>query len=124
MTRDATELAVLKKNTDAFIASNPTDIVITRIEEQSDGHGGFLPGEPVDLEPQTVKIQPMRDRANVMVSTAGEAVDVPTHEVVARWDADIKKNDTFEYRGDPYRVVFVDTALDYVVRAEVNRHGS
>lgn len=123
MVRDDTELKSLRRETADFISSDPTSVVLTRTETIDDGAGGSFEGDPFDMNPQIVKIQPMTSlRTPERISPAGQIMR-PTHMVVGMQDLDMRGGDEFQWNGDLWSVAYVDHSQDYITKAEVIQGG-
>ena len=122
--KPAVEQAAHLLQTDAFIKADVEQITLTRHTKDPDGSGGWVEAETT-LSPQQFRIQPLGSRfsAPERQSAAGSII-VPSHELIGYADADIEAGDEFQWNGDHYEVIFVDTAVSYRTRAEVIRGGA
>jgi hypothetical protein len=98
-------LHVMRRQTSRFIAENPSDVVVTRTTEVSDGAGGTTRGPATPLPPQRVRVVPQTMLTESRTSS-GEMLR-PDAAMVAEWDANIQRDDTIAHNGFTYRVSFV-----------------
>lgn len=119
------ELTFLRASTKAFVDTDPVELEITRTYRDDDGAGGWVERDEVLPETRRVKIQPKSTTGNAPTRTApnGQVLNI-THELVGEWDVDIRRGDTFTWKGDTYDVAYVDESKDYVLFAEVIRGGA
>ncbi len=85
------------------ISRNPCHIVIKRQERVSTPGGGYKVVDK-ELDPQTVRIFLSSLHAE-QVSQTGGRFQVQKWGMLARWDADIKNEDTFEFSGRAFKVI-------------------
>lgn len=105
------------RQTERFIAENPTDLVLTRNTRASDGAGGFTTS-PTPLSSQVVRIVQQRTSAAVeRRNISGEVVN-PSVTLVCLPSVNVQRGDTFTWQGLSAEVVW-RTDLGYVVHAEV-----
>lgn len=92
------------------IARNSTGIVITRYPMIDDGAGGEYP------DTQNLQILPVQN-VRIFMSSFSEAqnrtneggqIQVQRWGLLAKWDADIKKNDIFAVKDQTFRVFDVN----------------
>lgn len=101
------ELIMRRRNVLAFIKADPVSIVLNRpvapVKTESGGYVRTAPG--VSLAPQQARIVQNKRRFNpgLVNSEAGEIPDTD-YLLIATHDKDVMPNDTFEWRGDHYRV--------------------
>ena len=101
-----------------LIAQVPTTITITRIIIGDDGYGGKVE-TPVKLGPQTVRIYNKKSQRET-VSDAGvfySGADVL--KLLATYDADLKKGDTFIYNEYSLRIRHVEDYFSICQQAEL-----
>lgn len=101
-----------------LINQDPTEIAITRKTVTDDGFGGKIE-EEVILEPQTVRIYNKKSQRET-VSDAGvfySRADVL--KLLATYDADLKKDDTFIYNGYSLRIRHVEDYFSICQQAEL-----
>lgn len=112
------ELLTQRRRTTAFIADNPTSLVLVRgTNREDDGAGGWTT-TPNSLPAQVLRVVQQKQGSGVeRRNSAGEEVS-PTITLVCEYDADVKRNDTFTWQGLKAEVVWV-TDLRYVKHAEV-----
>lgn len=121
MVRAAEELSSLRDQTGAFIASDPTPISIERTPRVDDGGGGWYWGDPVTLDPQIVKMQPVGDAESYAPSESVGSVRTGTHHVFGTHDLNVQAGDEFDWNGHRWKVDLIDDTLDYRTIAEVVR---
>lgn len=113
----AAELEIQRKLTMAFVNADPETIVLTRREKVEDGAGGFtLQDSPP--EQQTVRMVPQSDKVPVSSTLDGERKR-PEFIIVAMPLADIRRYDTFDFRGTTYQVSHVHDCPEYEFKADV-----
>lgn len=118
MSRGALELQVLRKQTEAFIAADPTAVPLTRRTRQANGAGGWRFVAPNTILP-VQQFHIVAAGENVVLREGPDGRQVATsHNIVGAYDADIQKFDLFEYNGIPYMVLWVNADLEYVTHAE------
>lgn len=121
----ATELAVQRRNTDAFINADALSVALNRAGLVSNGAGGFRRGAPSVLPPQTVRLVPVGAQyggAEEHEMLDGQTVQVDYH-MVAPFDADIERGDWFFLRDEKHEVVWVRSVGDYEMKAGVTNRG-
>lgn len=122
MTIQADELNYLRLNTKAFIDADYKDIILNRVTRVSNDAGGFTEDEaPVAsqrmrLIPQQGNMSPLRETLD------GEAVQ-PDYVLLAEWNADLMRWDTFTDSGRRYQVLFVHEKSSYERKGEVKYLG-
>lgn len=99
--------AVMRKQTKRFIDENPSVITFERNARITDGMGGWLPGDPIPVEPQTVRVVEQVSAQAVERRTSAGEMTSPEFKVVAEWDADIQMNDTMLWNGLTLEVVWI-----------------
>lgn len=119
------ELAVQRRLTTAFIARNPTDIILTPNSRQSNGAGGWRKVAGTPRVSQTMSLIPQtqwRGGAEPTRTAEGE-VDRIDYILVAEWNAVVAEDDTWTVGPVVYRVEFLFPSNGYEVKAGVTRHG-
>lgn len=111
------KLRVMREQTAHFINDDPTELVLHRNAKVDDGAGGSST-TPTSLPPQTVKVSQQRESSQTERRNAAGEVVTPKIVLVMMWDADVQRDDTFEWDGLQCEVVWV-TDLKYVKHAEV-----
>lgn len=119
-----TELIMARRQINALIQSDPTQIVLTRTTMVADGAGGFKKGPQVVLDPQTITIVPFKRRMSEMLinTELGDVVEYP-YIVLGYPTLDIQREDTFTWNGDSFSVHAVDIKQDVRVSAAVDYTG-
>lgn len=94
-----------RRNVERQIARNPSSIVIRRTREVDDGAGGSY-RETVELPAQTVRIFMSTLTGTDAKDSTGLGGHIQTQRwgLLAAWDADINKGDTFTHQGRQFRV--------------------
>lgn len=103
--------------TAAYIATDPTEVIIRRPGKVSDGSGGFRINGESPLPPQTVRII-SAGTGSTRRTVDGEE-EQPDIVLLGEWDADIQVDDVFMFDGDDYQVQTVLADLGYETYAEV-----
>lgn len=118
MTTDQ-EMRVLRKQTHGYIRANPSSVVFTRYTREDDGAGGTRKTAPNALAPQVVRIIQAQEAKTVERVNADGTVVRPTLNVMAEYNANIEKGDTFTWDGRKAEVVYVQD-MGYELIAEVS----
>lgn len=119
------ELRVCRKQTVAFIKADPDTMMLRRVSErQSDGAGGWEPGEERDVGPITGRLVPVgtTNSGNQSINMDGETV-TPQFVFIAEYDEDINKDDVLVMNNKRYDVKFVREDRDYEVWSELSYSG-
>jgi SPP1 family predicted phage head-tail adaptor len=99
------ELAVLRKQTAAFIRDNPVTITLNRNVRTPNGKGGFTV-TPTPQDPQTFRKVPVNAGQTQTRNIDGVEVQ-PKFVLIGPYDADVTNDDTFIIDGHNYNVDFV-----------------
>ncbi len=117
------ELEINRRNTTAYIASDPTDIRFRSRARVSDGEGGtvwddgdLLPAQRVRIVTPRSSSTGDRERRNV----DGEA-ETPEIMLVMEWDAAVESGWTYTHDDKQWEVIFIndDFSGKYQKHAEV-----
>ena len=102
--------AQARRNVERQIARNPSSIAIKRMREVDDGAGGSY-RETVGLLAQTVRIF-MSTFAGTDAKDTGLGGHIQTQRwgLLAMWDADIDKGETFTHQGRQFRIRSISPA--------------
>jgi hypothetical protein len=122
----AYELEMQRRNTDAYIATDPTDVVFTVNTAASDGEGGTIWGATGTLGAQRVRIVTGASSSGSVVAerrTVDGEVVLPEVMLIMEWDAAVEMGWTFMHDGDTYEVVFVNDDSRYEKLVEVVKRG-
>lgn len=96
------ELRIQRKNTAAFIAANPTSLVLFRQQKVRTKAGGYeMVTAP--LPAQTVRIITQTEQSAYTQQTDGQ-VRLADYVLLTAWDADIRKDDTWTAPGEDGKV--------------------
>lgn len=101
------ELSVLRQQTATYIAANPDSVVLTREERTSDGAGGWTTTGSTPLPPQVVRIIQQRESNGTERRNRDGEVVRPALVLLAQHDANVQRNDTFDWDGMTAEVVWV-----------------
>lgn len=116
------ERVIGERNTRAFIRANPISISLNRPQKVRTPAGGWQTVDPEVIPEQTFRIVPMSglvwDRT-VTTPDEGRVSDV-TLQLIGMPDADVKKNDWFEFRGGFAQVIHVSPVQGYRKEARLN----
>jgi hypothetical protein len=102
---DDRELAVLRKQTAAFIADHPVQVTMVENVRAPNGKGGFTV-TPTPRQPQTFRKIPVNAGQTSTRNVDGEEVQ-PKYVLLGAWDTAVADGDTFVIDGHNYRVDFV-----------------
>lgn len=106
-----------KKYVDNLIKSFPSDIVIMRNSLIDDGYGGYTE-ENTSINEQVILYD--RKIGLEFIEDAGKGFrGVSVTKLLARGDADIKRNDIFTLNDLEYRVLFVKNYFDICNQIEI-----
>lgn len=108
---------VEREQTEQFIDQNPTMITFTRNTKVPDGAGGGT-YTPTPLPPQKVRVIAQSRLVSVERRNVHGATVRPDMNLLALWDADIQRGDTFSLNNMDMEVIWVNV-LPYEVMAEV-----
>ena len=123
MTIAADELAILRANTTAFIAADYKDITLNRRTKEDDGAGGYTITEAPLASAQRMRLIPLQGNMSPLRETLdGEAVQ-PDYMLLAEWNADLLRGDSFADGNRRYQVVFVHEKSSYERKGEVKYLG-
>lgn len=111
--------------TERFINERPIEVVVSRREKIDTPDGGWTFGEPVDLDPQTVRLTELTRAQSPKERTDenGSAV-LPTHVAVAMPDRDFQRYDRFNAYGEKWLVVHVSRLPEWRLSLELVGRGS
>jgi hypothetical protein len=98
-----TELQVQRRNTAAFIAADPVDLVLVPHTKQSLPSGGYSFHEEAPRGVQTFRLIPSNDRMPEISNSNGRMA-VPTYTLLGNWDAEMERWDTFVLGGVVYEI--------------------
>jgi hypothetical protein len=98
-----TTLTALRDAHAREIAENPIEITIHRTEYVDDGAGGRDP-QSIQLPTFTGRMVPARSQPRISVNEAG-MMQTADWLLLAPWDVELKKDDTFEWKGRSFRIV-------------------
>lgn len=124
MITNATELAVNRRNTAAFIAADPETIALTPRARTKTGTGGYTWTDLPPREPQDFKVVERNSNAITRTRVAGGEQAEEEFTLVGNWDAVVAEHDVFTLRGQDWEVIQVDWFNGYEQRAQVRRYGT
>lgn len=114
----------MRANTQAFVAADDRQVVLTRTPRVDNGTGGTKPGVPTPLPAQTLRLLPQDAGASTERRLPDGSVVVPTWVLLGPHTADIKRGDTFPLPdGTTGEVVYVHEKQAYQVKGEVVARG-
>lgn len=100
----ATELALQRKNTKAFIDADPVSIRLQRAERIPTPDGGHRKNaDAPPLDPQTFRLIPVSDQMPTIQTPDGFS-RTPTYVLLGEHDADMEIWDKFELNGHKYQI--------------------
>lgn len=117
-----TELIMRRKNVWAFIQADPIVLVLTRNGDPvKTAAGGLVKTAPETLPPQTARIVLNKRRYNPGVVNS-EAGDIPHTDylLIGMHTLDIETEDSFEYRGEFYKVIGIHNQRTESVLASID----
>jgi len=103
--------AQARRNVERQIARNPSSIAIKRMREVDDGAGGSY-RETVELPAQIMRIFMSTLAGTDAKDSTGSGGHIQTQRwgLLAMWDADIIRGDTFTHQGRQFRVRAISPA--------------
>lgn len=113
-----TELRLQRRNTNAFIAADPYEIVLVRRVRFLNAAGGVTKGNETILPAQILRLLPQEDGATERVTAEGERA-TPEYMLLGRYDADMQRFDIFEFDGRRYQIVWISENRQYEIKGEV-----
>jgi hypothetical protein len=114
----AIELDMQQRNTLAYIAADPSVIVLNRTTLVPDGAGGLVKSVPSPVAAQTFRIVNGQIQQIVTRTLDGQEVRAD-YMMICRWDADVHAGDSFSSSFCNYRVTYVYPDPTYELLAEV-----
>lgn len=96
-----------RKLTAKAIELSPSKIVLKRTMRVSDGAGGWLDEQEIDLPAQTFRIYLSGNSSKDIVKEGG-TLQINNREMLCPWDADVEIKDTFKLDGVNHRVAVVN----------------
>lgn len=114
-----------KRQTKAFVDSNPIEIVIIRQGERTKTPaGGWVKSAPTTLDPQTVTLVLAKRRFNAgMVNSEAGEIQSSDWLLIAPVGADIQQDDEFVAYGDNYTVKSINHLRADEFYASVENNG-
>lgn len=110
------------RSTEGFIAENPTSIAVIRTQRVKTAAGGLRKVKlPDPMPPVTVRMV-SNGNPSTRLDEDGSQV-LPSYTVVAPPGSDIEVWDTFQWNGKSYKVVWINEAPAWALRAEVIERG-
>ncbi len=113
-----------RRQVDAEIKADPVTIILTRKPKLADGAGGWTWGTEVPQPPLTVRITPAKRRLSDMLQNTeiGDIVRSP-YVVLGYHDANIQRDDTFQWNGDTFVVKSTEVKNEVQTLAQVDYLG-
>jgi hypothetical protein len=110
-----------RRQVEAEIKSDPVNITISRRTKVDDGAGGWTWSNPTTLDPQEVTITTAKRRLSDMLQNTelGDVVRAP-YVVIARHDADIRRDDEFLWNGDHFKVISTQIKTEVQLTAQID----
>lgn len=110
---DLKAMPTMRQNMKEFIKADPISIVLTRPTLTHTAAGGYIKGAPATITRQQFRLVPFKRRlSNQQITTEMGNVALLDYVLVGYWNADIRRDDEFEYNGDNYRVVSIEPKAD------------
>jgi hypothetical protein len=120
-----TELEIQAQMTQAFINTDPEEIVMMRPGRvRNPDTGAWEDSEGVPQDPQTVRIQEYQTNAGPLreVVVPGGEVEMPELYLLAMPGANIKEKDWFFWRSVKWQIDTIHPKPDYELRGDVVRY--
>ena len=117
------EIEMQRRNTEAYIDSDPSDIQFKPRQYLDDGQGGLEWTDPGLLTAQRVRIIAADTSAGILRTTVDGRAITPEIMVLMKWDAVVEPGFVFVHDGDTYEVVYVNDDFTYQKQVEVTRLG-
>lgn len=93
--------------TERAISINPSLVQLVRKGRAPDGAGGWIENADVPVPAQVFRIFISSGRLAKEISQEGGTFQLKSWEMLCQWDADVKKDDTFQDNSRKYRIVSV-----------------
>lgn len=110
-------ISVEREQTEQFIDQNPISVTLSRNVRIDDGAGGGTVSS-TPLPPQKMRFVPQSRLVSVERRNVAGAKVKPDMNLIALWNADIQRGDTFTWQGMTMEVVWVNK-IPYEIIAEV-----
>lgn len=111
-------LAAMRKQTKRYIDENPITTDLSRVNKVPDSSGGVKTTRAPINKPQTFRIIQQQQNQQVERRAADGTNVRPDLNLMAEYDADVKKGDQFTYQGATVEVVYIQD-LNYELMCEV-----
>lgn len=116
------ELAIQRDITQAYIDTDPTDVVFSPRIKIPDGSGGYTWTTPAPLQPQRIRVITNAATRTGSATRTIEGVSVtPDLLLLCLWDAVVYAGYQLTLGEDLYEVIYVSSDLKYEKTAEVIR---
>jgi hypothetical protein len=107
-----------KKYVEKLINNNPAEIIIKREIKKEDGYGGKIV-ENIEITSQIVTFYQKKTKREI-ITDAGEIYSAVTvTKILAKVDADIKKDDIIECEENKYKVINVENYFNICKQIEL-----
>lgn len=114
-----------RRQVDALINADPTQIVLKRKTKVSAPGGGWRWGPEIELPPQEVTLMPfVRRMTDFIINTELGQIPNLAYILVGRHYLDIERLDTFHYQGDLFEVKELDFKQDVRIAAQIIYYGA
>lgn len=125
MVMHGVELIMSRRQIQAMIDADPIEVILWRRTKEKTAANGWKWTDPQPLPAQKVRITPFKRRlTDILTNTElGEVVNAP-YVLLGRHDADVKREDVFEWAGRKFVIDSFDIAEPEVKTAAlVQFHG-
>lgn len=110
---DLKAMPTLRANMLEFIKSDPIYIIFSRPTLTETNAGGWVRGQPTTLTRQIFRLVPFKRRlSNMQITTTSGNTAKEEYVLVGLWNANVRRDDEFDYNGDHYRVVSIEPKSD------------
>lgn len=118
-TGNSAAMRVQRKNTEAYIKANPTEITLMRGIKTPDGAGGKRTTRTALGFTQQVRMIQAEERGDIVERRNSDGENVrPLLNMLCVWDADVVVGDQFTWKDNQCEVVYI-TDLNYELTCEV-----
>lgn len=110
---DLKAMPTLRQNLKEFIKADPISLVLMRPTLTKTAAGGYIKGASTPITRQTFRLVPFKRRlSESQVTSQMGNTQLLNYVLVGYWNANIRRDDEFEYNGDNYRVVSIEPKAD------------
>lgn len=110
---DLKALPVLRQNLAEFIKADPIIVSFSRMEKIRTPAGGWTAGPATVVPEQQVRMVTFKRRlSHFMMETQDGKIPTLQYTLVCKWNADIRRDDTFTWDGNEVKVISIEPKTD------------